>query len=349
MQYIDMHCDTLTEALVRKQKTMEELSGTMVDIRRLKTAGAEAQFFAMFLPQRERRGQTEAGMSKQERKAEEISAREWEKTEETLRLERQMQSLYGIYRSTLESCKDILAEARSSEELEQNRKAGKISAFLTMENGFLIQGKLENVKRFYDMGVRLITLTWNHPNGLGQCHTKEPEKMKQGLTEFGWEAVSYMQELGILVDVSHLSDGGFYDVAALSKQTGIPFVASHSNCRALSPSTRNLTDGMIRRLAEYGGVAGINLEPSFLNWNTEDSVSRIERVCDHICHLIDRGGTECVSIGTDFDGISGQLEIDACTKLPRLFAALRRRGISEDTVEKITHKNVKRVIREGMR
>lgn len=154
-----------------------------------------------------------------------------------------------------------------------------------------------------------------------------------------------MNELGILIDVSHLSDGGFYDVAELSKK---PFVASHSNCRALSPSTRNLTDEMIRKLAECGGVAGINLEPSFLNENLEDKKSRVCRMCDHAEHFIRVGGTECVGIGTDFDGIEGEFEIAECTGMELFFTEMHKRGISEDKVEKIAFTNVARVIKEVM-
>lgn len=328
MQYIDMHCDTLAEALARKKETAEILDGTMLDIARLKKSGATAQFFAMFLPQRQ--------------------MQEWFGTEKMPELTELMMRMYRIYQNTMEQCSGIIAPARSYAELCANREAGKISAFLTIENGYPILGELENIKKFYDMGIRLITLTWNDPNCLGFCHSKDQEEMKKGLTDFGKEAVSYMQELGILVDVSHLSDGGFWDVAALAKKRGVPFVASHSNCRALSPSTRNLTDEMIRTLADCGGVAGINFEPTFLNEDTMDKVSRVERMCDHVFHFIQKGGADCVGIGTDFDGIGGQLEIDECTKMPLLFDALHRRGISDDVLEKIAYKNVERVIREGM-
>ena len=148
----------------------------------------------------------------------------------------------------------------NAEELKQNQDAGKISAFLTIENGSLIDGKMDKIREIYDLGVRLVTLTWNDDNCLGHCHSQKPEEMSRGLTGFGKEAVRYMQELGILVDVSHLSDGGFRDVAEASRRSGVPFVASHSNCRALAPATRNLTDAMIRELAECGG------SPYGMNW-----------------------------------------------------------------------------------
>ncbi len=325
MNYIDMHCDTLEAALVQKKDTLWELPGAMVDVSRLKVAGAAAQFFAMFLPQR--------------------NEPEWFGLQKMPELEQLMMLMYGVFQNTLKQCSDTLAFAGNYKELEANQKAGKISAFLTIENGCPVDGRMENIKRYYDMGVRLMTLTWNDANCFGYPHSAKREEMEKGLTDFGKEAVSYMQELGMIVDVSHLSDGGFYDVADVAKR---PFVASHSNCRALSPATRNLTDDMIRVLAEHGGVAGINFEPSFLNKNITDEVSRISCMCDHVEYFINVGGTECVGIGTDFDGIGGQFEIADCMAMERLFEELKRRGIHEDTLDKIAWGNVARVIRDTM-
>ena len=329
MRYIDMHCDTLGSALAQKTETFLELDHTMVDGLRLQQAEAGAQFFAMFLPQR--------------------NDPDWFGLEEMPPVEALMRKMYDIFCHTMEQYGDRFAAAHNAEELKQNQNAEKISAFLTIENGALIDGKMDKIREIYDLGVRLVTLTWNDDNCLGHCHSKKSEEMSRGLTGFGKEAVRYMQELGILVDVSHLSDGGFWDVAEASRRSGVPFVASHSNCRALAPATRNLTDEMIRELAECGGVAGLNLEPTFLNEDETDKVSRIERICDHAMHLIDRGGIECVGLGTDFDGISGEFEISDCTKLPLLFDALRKRGLSEDAVEQIAYQNTARVIRDGMR
>lgn len=326
--YIDMHCDTLAEALVRNCATMEYLDGTMVDFYRLREANATAQFFAMFLPQR--------------------NVPEWFGLTSMPEPEVLLQKMYKIYCRTMEACSAFAAPARSYEEFTKNRAAGKLSAFLTVENGFLVRGKLENIKKLYDMGVRLMTLTWNDANCFGACHAEQAEEMNRGLTEFGKEGVRYMQELGMLVDVSHLSDGGFWDVAALSRRAGKPFVASHSDCRALAPATRNLTDAMIHALAECGGVAGLNFEPTFLNADKTDRKSRVSRMCDHVMHLIDKGGIDCVGIGTDFDGIGGAFEIADCTEMEFLFAALQLRGLSEDAIEKIAYGNVERVLKETL-
>lgn len=328
MGYIDMHCDTLAAAFAKKSETAKHLQGTMVDVARLGEAGAQAQFFAMFLPQRD--------------------MPQWFGLTEMPEPEVLLYGMYDIYQKTLETCSDMLAPARSYGELKENQKEGKISAILTMENGHPVRGKLENIKKFYDMGVRLITLTWNDANCFGYPHSAVGEEMARGLTDFGKKAVAYMTELGMLIDVSHLSDGGFWDVAAHAQKVKKPFVASHSNCRALAPSTRNLTDEMIRELAECGGVAGLNFEPSFLNEDPWDAVSRVERMCDHMEHLVNVGGIGCAGIGTDFDGIDGSFEIADCTGMPRLFEALHMRGFSWDAIEKIAHDNVERVLHETM-
>lgn len=326
MKYIDMHCDTLGVALAQQKSTVTCLEGSMVDIERLKKVGADAQFFAMFLPQR--------------------NMPEWYGLKEMPEPEVLLQKMYEVFFNTLKENEETMAFAQSYEGLQKNREMGKLSAFLTIENAYPVKGNMENLKKFHDMGVGLMTLTWNDPNCFGQNHSKDPQLMQTGLTDFGKEAVEYMNELGIIVDVSHLSDGGFYDVARITKK---PFVASHSNCRALSPSTRNLTDDMIRVLAECGGVAGINFEPTFLNWNQEDTLSRVSRMADHVEHFIKVGGVESVGIGTDFDGIGGSFEISDCTKMNLFFEELHRRKLSDDVIEKIAFRNVEKVVRESMK
>lgn len=326
MRYMDMHCDTLEQALVQKKETVCELQGTMLDIKRLREAGAAGQFFAMFLPQRDEPG--------------------WFGLEEMPSADGLLMQMYAVYQNTMEQCADLVAPARSIEEHRKNAKDGKLSAFLTVENGAVVQGSMEKLEKLHQMGVSLMTLTWNDPNCFGYNHSSDPAQMAKGLTDFGKEAVEYMGGLGMLVDVSHLSDGGFYDVADCCKK---PFVASHSNCRALSPATRNLTDDMIRILAEHGGVAGINFAPAFVNADVKDAHTTVEGLCRHIEHFIKVGGGECVGIGTDFDGIGGTFEIADCTGMELLFDALHRRGHSDEMIEKLAFRNVERVIADAMK
>lgn len=326
MKYIDMHCDTLAKALAQQAETLYELRGTMVDIKRLRQAGAGAQFFAMFLPQREEP--------------------EWFGRKEMPPLEELLARMYAVYQNTMEQYADVAAPACSIGDYRRNAAEGKLSAFLTVENGALVQGNMEVLERLHGMGVGLITLTWNDSNCMGYPHSADPEQMAQGLTAFGKEAVQYMNHLGMIVDVSHLSDGGFYDVADCCKK---PFVASHSNCRALCSATRNLTDDMIRVLAEHGGVAGLNWEPTFVNADAGDCYTAVEALCAHIDHMYRVGGADCVALGTDFDGIEGRFEIADCTGMECLFDRLHRRGWSDALLEKLACKNVERVIAESMR
>lgn len=326
MKYIDMHCDTLSIGMLQHKDTITKLEGSMVDVERLIKADAGAQFFAMFVPQRD--------------------VPDWYGLEKMPEHEVLLEKMHDIFVKTMKENENSMAFAQSYEMMQENLREGKMSAFLTMENGFAVRGKMENLKKFHDMGVGLMTLTWNDPNCFGQNHSSDKGLMQTGLTDFGKEAIPYMNELGIIVDVSHLSDGGFYDVAKYSRK---PFVASHSNCRELSPATRNLTDDMIRVLAECGGVAGINFEPTFLNWDQNDAWSRVSRICDHVEHFIKIGGEECVGIGTDFDGIGGKFEISDCSRMNLFFDELHRRKISDRVIEKVAFGNVTRVIKESMK
>ena len=321
--YIDMHCDTLMHGVGMEADDIYSLPDAMIDLSRLYKAGAYAQFFAVFFPPKQ-------GM---------------EKFLHTTDDDVYFKAAHDLLMDTIEKHPDLLAFAGNAADAEKNFSEGKVSGFLTMEDGRAVHGSFDRLKYFYDMGVRLISLTWNFENCFGAPNSKDPEIMNKGLTSFGKEAVSAMNELGMIIDVSHLSDGGFWDVANITKK---PFVASHSNCRALTPHTRNLTDEMIKALAEKGGVSGLNFAPEFLLPEAQGKDSTVERMTAHICHLVDVGGEDCAAIGTDFDGIRGELEIGNPTEMEKLFAALHKKGFSDNQVEKIAYKNVLRVIKETM-
>lgn len=323
MEYIDLHCDTLCRSLLCYSSSLEEIPEAMVDIKRLKKGGAKAQFFAMYLM---REGGIEA--------EKDINM---PSPDELIRI------MHQIYTQTLSKCKENLKHAGNYSDLQRNYNAGKISAFLTVEDGYAVQGKLKKIKDYYEMGVRLLTLLWNYPNCFGFPNSTERNIMERGLTTFGKEAVGYMNELGMIIDVSHLSDGGFWDVVSLSRK---PFVASHSNARTLTPHPRNLSDDMIKTIGNKGGVIGINFAPQFLSRFTDKS--RIEDICRHILYIINQGGEECAALGTDFDGIEGNLEISDCSNIFLLFDALYKLGVSSRKIEKIAYKNVERVIKETL-
>lgn len=327
MEFIDMHCDSLSMLLLTDAENAElyRAKATMVDFERMKNGGQFAQFFAVFLPA--------PGMLEQFG-LQPISDEEY------------IQTLRGYLLKNVEAHSDLIQMAYNADDLQSNKKQGKMSAVLTMEDGRAVKGNLENVKRFYDMGFRAISLTWNMPNCLGAPNSTNPEIMRAGLTEFGKEAVAYMQELGILVDVSHLSEGGFYDVARICKK---PFVATHSNSRYLCPHPRNLTDDQLRVLGNAGGVAGLNFGPEFLNRDIQCKDSTAELIAKHARHMADAGGVACVGLGSDFDGIEGDLEISDCSKVCLLEDALKKEGFSSSEIEKLFYQNVIRVMKEAMR
>ena len=320
MNYIDLHCDTLMEAFLAGKTDLGRLEKTSVDLERLKKGNCAAQFFAIFLP----------SMKFKEKLGDKIP------DDETY-----IKALHGILMNTIDRYPEDIAFAGNATQLAENQRAGKVSAFLTIEDGRSVNGDMANLERYYGMGVRLISLLWNHANCFGYPNSTDPEIMGRGLTDFGKDAVVRMNELGMLVDVSHLSDGGFWDVAEISRK---PFVASHSNCRALGVHQRNLTDEMIRALADKGGVAGINFASQFLTKDVSCDLSRIEDLVAHACHLKNKGGIECVALGTDFDGISCRLEVTGPDQMYRLFDAMKKAGFTEGELEKFAYQNARRVI-----
>ncbi|KPU45718.1 membrane dipeptidase (peptidase family M19) [Oxobacter pfennigii] len=310
MKIIDFHCDTILELTDRADCGNLRNNILSIDIEKMKRSNYKAQFFAMFV--------------------------NLEEVEDSL--ERALSMIDKFYLE-LEENKDYISIATSHDEFAANEREGKMSAFLTIEEGGAIKGKLENLRNFYRLGVRLITLTWNYPNEIGYPNHGYTYKDK-GLTSFGGEVVAEMNRLGMIIDVSHLSDEGFYDVARLSKK---PFIASHSNARAVWEHTRNLTDDMIKILAQKGGVTGINFANVFLG---DSKVSRVEDMVKHIKHIKNTGGIGVVSLGTDFDGIERSLEIDNAGEMDKLITGLKKESFTEDEIDKILYKNALRVIKD---
>lgn len=335
MKYLDFHCDTLKLAYEKKRETIWEFPEASVDITRLCRGGAGAQFFAAFVHPKEDKNWWEQHITEENESGEEAFWME----------DAYIQAAKRILDNTQTQHSREMAVVRTAGEMEAAINEGKLAAFFTLEDGRSVNGSLEKLKAYGEMGVSLITLTWNYENCFGFPNSKKREIMEQGLKPFGKEAVEYMNDLGIVVDVSHLSDGGFWDVAQISRR---PFVASHSNCRALSPHPRNLTDEMLRALAEKGGVTGLNFCSVFLGENTESRYSRIEDMTAQVSHMVKVGGLDCVAIGTDFDGIESYLEIEDPTQMELLFEALRRAGFSQDAVERMAWENGRRVLRDIM-
>ncbi len=325
MSWIDLHCDTLELFADRARPGSLLANEAGVDFQKMKAGGVTAQFFAMWLPEPEfwaARGL--AGMPDPD----------------------YVELVAGHFRRELREHADLVAFAGNAADLAANEAAGRMSAFLTIENSRILEGDLRRVDWCYEQGVRLMTLTWNSPNCLGASHSTDRGQMARGLTAFGREAVARMAELGIAVDVSHGSDGVFWDVADIVRG---PFLASHSNARALTPHSRNLTDEMIRTIAERGGVIGLNFAPQFLNADMAMDVSRIERMCAHAAYLKNKGGAECLALGSDLDGIVGHLEVPTSAHLPQLRDALKRAGFTEEELDKLSEHNARRFIRDVIR
>ena len=322
--FIDLHCDTLSHCLAGRHPASLAHNSLSVDFARMKQSGALAQFFSLFpWPQ-----------ELDQRCAVEIhTGWDW-----VLLAARRMEE-------ELRAHKDLVSLCKNGQELAKNRKDGLPSVILTLEGADPVNADMNRIDALYDLGVRLITLTWNYANCMGFPGAKRKEEMSGGLTPFGFDAVSRMNELGVLVDVSHLSDAGFSDVLRISHA---PVVASHSNARALSPNPRNLSDGMIRALAGKGGLIGLNFNGPFLCADAKSKSSRISDMVRHARHITDVGGMECLALGSDFDGIEGDLEISDILQTPRLLHALRAAGFSEEDVEKIAWKNTNRLISDVM-
>lgn len=307
---IDLHCDTIS--LLQKDSARGNLrqNDAHIDLAKLAEADVAAQFFALYIDKAKSPSPLEAALC-----------------------------MLDTFYQELAANADTVAFAGGAADFARNREAGKISAFLTVEEGGVLQGRIEQLRNLYRLGVRLVTLTWNYPNEVGFPNFGATYRAR-GLTAFGREVVAEMNRLGMLIDVSHLSDAGFDDVAALS---GKPFVASHSNCRAVTDHPRNLTDAMICRLSECGGVMGINFSRNFLG---DSPVSRVEDMMRHVRHAYNVGGVEVLALGTDFDGIAPFLEIEHAGQLHKFTDALARSGFSEAEIEKICWQNALRVLKD---
>lgn len=311
MKFIDLHCDTAGRIFYEDLNLKKSIC--KVDMEKLKKGNNLAQVFAIFVDQDLNRNPYEEFLK--------------------------------IYNSFMKEIKlndseiEIVTNVR---QLEDVKRKNKLAAFLSIEEGEVIRGKVENLKNVYDMGIRILTVTWNYKNKLGypNYNFKYADK---GLTEKGIEIIKECESLGIIPDVSHLSDKGFYDLAEVSRK---PFIASHSNARTVTNHARNLTDEMIRLLAEKGGVMGLNFCSEFLG---DSIVSSLEEITMHASHIKNVGGIDVLCLGSDFDGIMNEVEIKDASEFYKLEDALKKKGFTESEIEKVFYKNVLRVFDECLK
>ena len=305
---IDLHCDTIMQLLDHPDSGDLYRNTWKIDIEKLQKAHSKVQDFALFI----NLGDTNDPYGRYE---------------EMRNLCTTQIHLYGEH----------IQHVLSYQDVESVYKSGKIGALMSIEEGGVLGGDLDKLKQAYQDGVRLITLTWNYPNGLGEPHCGEQHKK---LTPKGIEFVEAMQDLGIIVDCSHLNDAG---TEQLGDILDVPFVASHSNAREVTAHTRNLPDNLIKLIANKGGVIGLNFAQSFLGTSP---VSRIEDIVKHGLYLINKGGVDVVALGTDFDGIKPDTEIEDASEMYRLYDAFKEAGLSVEQCEKLFWKNADRLLKE---
>ncbi len=348
----DLHCDTLMKlwyARLRKDglslRGEEAENGLMTDLAKMKTGGYILQHFACFVDKalpKDFDG-TDGGSDFLNPSLSGEGYDPWE----------QFLGMAAVFREEMEKNTDQIGQACSGADIRRNLEEGRMSAVLTIEEGGALKGGIDHLESAYQAGVRMITLTWNYENELG-FPNRMPEGTDEdfgryfrfqpsagdGLKKRGFEMLERMQELGILADVSHLSDGGFYDVARFVKG---PFVASHSNARSLTGCSRNLTDEMIRMVGEHGGVIGLNFCPHFLEEaDREDQCfSSLEAMARHARHIMNVGGSHVLGLGTDFDGIAPvNLEIENAAMMQKLPEYLAVCGFTGEEIEGMMWRNV---------
>lgn len=356
---VDTHADApinmMKEGFDIAQKHNFDEDGTQIDFPRMKEGGMDAMFFAVYLGQGKRSPEGNA-------EAKEKALKIFEKIHEAVKKN-----------------PDVAELAVSAKDGYRIEKAGKRAVFIGMENGWPVGNDLANLKLYYDLGLRYITLSHSFNNDICDS-SSDPEGAEfNGLSKFGEEVVKEMNRLGIIIDISHVSDSTFYDVIRLSKA---PVFASHSSCRALCNHWRNMNDDMIRTLAKNGGVIQINFVPDFLKKPNEQhavsikelrmkmmraettaeeqkvieqelkklkekyksDIPTVKEAVDHIEHVIKLVGIDHVGIGMDMDG-GGQLqECKDVSEIKNITIELLRRGYSAKDIKKIWGGNTMRVL-----
>ena len=361
---VDMHADTVQRMIDEGADINQRLADGHLDAVRARAGGLDAQFFSIWVePQYFGAG----GPAAVERADKQIAA----------------------VRALAERRPDLWVLATSAEDVRRAAREGKIAALMGLEGGYAIDEKIENVRKYFDLGVRYMSPTWtvstswagSSGDGVGDG---------RGLNDFGKEVVREMNRLGIIVDVSHVSDKTFWDIVETSQK---PVIASHSAVRSIVPHQRNLTDDQIRALARTGGVVSVVFYPAFVEpgWNkakervdaeiakevgeasrrepgtpTQKRAARdrvrtreyakrtprvsVARIADHIDHVVRLVGVDHVGIGSDFDGIQAvPADLATVEDFPNLTKELLRRGYSPQDVHKILGGNILRVLEEVLR
>lgn len=333
MKVWDLHCDTLYRLLEREDTAGEPAveafakDGGMLDLAKMRAGDYLLQCFACFVGLEESPDPLVSALREAD-----------------------------LFHRLLAAYPDDLVWVKSAADIDKLGEDGRIGAMLTIEEGAVCRDDLAILRDFYRLGVRMMTLTWNHQNGLGSPNitpdynedtwpVKDPGA--PGLTGVGREFVAEMERLHMIVDVAHLSDAGIRDLLAIATR---PFAASHSNARACCPHLRNLPDELLRAMGEKGCLIGLNYCPAFLD-DTSDRkhcVGSVAQMARHAKYILNLAGEDALALGSDFDGIGGELEITGAQDLPLLAEGLVNEGIPARVVEKIFYKNARRFFRENL-
>lgn len=300
----DLHCDTLTECEKRKIGLIsDEMPHFSLD--RLPKSLRWCQCMAIFMPDDLRGAAAEAYFDQ----------------------------VYARYQREIQRHKALLTPLGHTDAVENALHATTFASILTVEGGSALAGKLENVEKLYRCGVRMMTLTWNGVNEIaGGAATQ------MGFTPFGRQVVAEMERLGMLVDVSHLSDRAFWELCSFAEK---PFVASHSNARAVWAHRRNLTDEMFGEIVRRGGLVGINYFHAFLSGN--GLAAPIQDVLQHIRHFLKLGGGQVLALGSDYDGADLPACLNGLDRIPNLIDALDHSDIPPSIVDNILFRNAQRL------
>lgn len=300
IRLFDLHCDTITECCKQGRELMEnELD---ISIKAGMRYHKWCQVFAVWIPD-ELRG----------------SAAQ-------IYFERN----YNYFVKQVSKYKEYIFQCRSCSDVDMTLDDGKACAILSIEGGAALGGEISKIKEYFEKGVRIMTLTWNGENELGCGSVDDNGK---GLTDFGKQAVSEMERLGMVVDVSHLNERGFYDVAEISKR---PFIASHSNFSDVWEHKRNLTSEQISVIIERKGLIGLNLYKKFLG---EESDKTIDYCYRHISYAIEAGCGDVLALGCDYDGADITDELKGVERLEDLYEYLTVRRIDDKILKKIFFDN----------
>ena len=312
---VDTHTDTPLW-FTRGNFSVGMRKGNQVSIQKMEEGKLDAQFLAVFLAQKER---DEASSKKAVEKCHKM-----------------IEDVYADVAKYKDDCGIALTE----EDARRLKAEGKKAFFIGIENGYGIGKDIKNVKKYKDMGVQYMTLSHSYDNDICSSSTNTEDASK-GLTAFGREVVKEMNKVGMMIDISHVSESTFWDVMKLSKD---PVFASHSSVKALCNSDRNLTDEQLRALAKNGGVIQICIYGGYLNKNPK--AASVDDVVNHIDHAVKVAGIDHVGIGSDFDGGGGVLGCAGDNDMINITVKLIEKGYSEEDIRKIWGGNFFRVMNE---